>query len=77
MEELTPLPPPKRNPLLTAPGQFENTSTQSLLKLRDGLEAVVTEAAADHGVVTCALLLGLVRHELVRRKDSDDVRLNT
>lgn len=47
---------------------FFNTSNASLKMLHRGLEAVVQEAPPDNVALTCALLLGLVNHEMEQRK---------
>lgn len=48
---------------------FRNTTTPTLEALFKGFEAIIVEAPPDHGAITCALLAGLVNHELSIRLD--------
>lgn len=56
---------------------FRNTTQPTLKKLYEGLDAVVNEAPPDHGALSCALLLGMVRHELSERAKDEETRMDT
>ena len=47
---------------------FQHVSTPTLEKLYDALMGVVREATPDKGSLTCALMAGLVNHELTTRR---------